>query len=45
MTGVQTCALPISVIALAERAADLIKGEVPVGAQTEMPETTETPAA
>ena len=33
------------VIALAERAADLIKGEVPVGAQTEMPETTETPAA
>jgi choline dehydrogenase len=27
------------VIALAERAADLIKGEVPVGAQTELSQT------
>lgn len=31
------------VIALAERAADLIKGEVPVGAQTELSETAPAP--
>ena len=33
------------VIALAERAADLIKGEVPVGAQTELSEATEAAPA